>query len=72
MKNHARFLRWNPIGVVVTEEFDYMEKPELMARFFWNFSHLTDEQRGHDLFRTPDGEGRGESQLRFGDRQAII
>lgn len=49
----ARFLRWDPAGVAVTEEFDYVAKPELLVKFFWNFCHLSDEKRGLDLSIRP-------------------
>lgn len=48
VNTRARFLRWDPAGVAVTEEFDYVAKPELVVKFFWYFSHLSDEKRGHD------------------------
>ena len=45
---HVRFLRWDPSATVVTAAFNYRENPELMAKFFWRFNHLTPKQRGHD------------------------
>ncbi|KAF8833093.1 hypothetical protein BDN67DRAFT_1017963, partial [Paxillus ammoniavirescens] len=45
----ARFIRWDASAVVVTEQFDYVEKPEVMANFFWKFSHLPPALRGRDM-----------------------
>ena len=50
---HVRFLRWDPSATVVTAAFNYRKNPELMAKFFWRFNHLTPKQRGHDLSVQP-------------------
>ncbi|KAF9231547.1 hypothetical protein BU15DRAFT_55980, partial [Melanogaster broomeanus] len=44
----ARFIRWDASAVVVTAQFDYNENPEIMAKFFWQFSNLPANLRGHD------------------------
>lgn len=44
----ARFIRWDRSGAVVSERFDYVSHPILLAGFFWRFAHLSDEQRGWD------------------------
>lgn len=44
----ARFLRWDRSGAVVTERFDYVSHPELLAEFFYRFAHMSDEERGFD------------------------
>ncbi|KIJ10162.1 hypothetical protein PAXINDRAFT_172239 [Paxillus involutus ATCC 200175] len=49
----ARFIRWDPSAVVVTEQFDYNEKPEIMAKFFWQISHLPQALRGRDMSVVP-------------------
>ena len=46
--DHARFLRWDPSGTVVTAAFDYRDEPKLMAEFLWRFDHLSAMKRGHD------------------------
>jgi hypothetical protein len=46
--DHARFLRWDPSGTVVTAAFNYRENPKLMAEFLWRFDHLSAMKRGHD------------------------
>lgn len=46
--DYARLLRWDRSGAVVTERFNYIDKPELLAEFFWRFAHLSDVQRGWD------------------------
>ncbi|KAI0324171.1 hypothetical protein GY45DRAFT_450814 [Cubamyces sp. BRFM 1775] len=45
----ARLIRWDRAGVIVTEAFDFVSKPELLCEFFWRFAHLTDEERGYDM-----------------------
>ncbi|KAF9235367.1 hypothetical protein BU15DRAFT_78034 [Melanogaster broomeanus] len=44
----ARFIRWDASAVVVTAQFDYNKNPEIMAKFFWQFSNLPAKLRGHD------------------------
>ena len=46
--SEARFLRWDHAGAAVSQRFSYVEQPELVARFFWRFAHMTDSQRGWD------------------------
>ena len=48
MGHHARILRWDRFGVIATQKFDYVDQPELLFRFLWRYSRLSDEQRGHD------------------------
>ncbi|KAG2131428.1 uncharacterized protein EDB93DRAFT_1108121 [Suillus bovinus] len=45
---HARILRWDRGGAVVTERFDYTEQPGLLADFFWRFSLASAERMGLD------------------------
>ncbi|GJE92002.1 hypothetical protein PsYK624_081550 [Phanerochaete sordida] len=45
---YARFLRFDRSGGLVTERFDYVDQPGLLAQFFWFFAHMSDEQRGWD------------------------
>ncbi|KAF9231136.1 hypothetical protein BU15DRAFT_11483, partial [Melanogaster broomeanus] len=40
----ARFIRWDASAA----QFDYNENPEIMAKFFWQFSNLPANLRGHD------------------------
>ena len=47
--DHARFLRWDPSGTVVTAAFNYRTNPRSMAEFLWRFDHLSPKQRGHDV-----------------------
>ena len=44
----ARLVRWDRAGAVVTELFDYVDKPDLLAEFLWRFDHMSDEERGLD------------------------
>ncbi|KAG1763736.1 hypothetical protein EV702DRAFT_1156666 [Suillus placidus] len=58
---HARMIRWDRGGAVVTERFDYTEQPGLLADFFWRFSLASTEGRGLDTSVTEveaDFDGR--------------
>jgi hypothetical protein len=45
---HARIIRWDRGGAVVTERFDYTEQPWLLADLFWRFSRASAERMGLD------------------------
>ena len=47
--SHARLLRWDRSGCVVSESFDLHEHPELLCEFLWRFSQASDAGRGHDI-----------------------
>ena len=49
----ARFIRWDRAGAIISESFNIREKPQLLCRFLWYFSQLTDAQRGYDLTVQP-------------------
>ncbi|KAF8548211.1 hypothetical protein OG21DRAFT_789751, partial [Imleria badia] len=51
--DHARFLRWDPSGTVVTAAFNYRTNPRLMAKFLWRFDHLSPKQRGNNVSIQP-------------------
>ena len=44
----ARFIRWDRSGAVVSERFDYIAHPQLLAEFLWRYSHLDEAARGWD------------------------
>ncbi|KAI0760828.1 hypothetical protein BC629DRAFT_1683044, partial [Irpex lacteus] len=44
----ARFLMWDHSGAVVSDAFDYVDKPDLLAAFVWRYNHMTPEARGYD------------------------
>lgn len=48
----ARFIRWDRSGAVVSNRFDYVFEPEILAEFIWRFAHMSDEQRGLDSTAT--------------------
>ena len=35
---HARLMRWDRAGAIVTNSFDYVDKPDFLAKFFWNYA----------------------------------
>ena len=45
---HARLIVWDRSGAIVSESFDYIEHPQLMAEFFWRYNHMTEAARGND------------------------
>ncbi|KIJ59178.1 hypothetical protein HYDPIDRAFT_118768 [Hydnomerulius pinastri MD-312] len=53
VKDHARFLRWDRAGAIVTAQFNYVNNSELLAEFFCRFSRLSPGQRGHDMSVSP-------------------
>ena len=44
----VRFIRWDHVGAMVSERFDYIQEPRLLAEFLWRFAHMDDAQRGWD------------------------
>jgi hypothetical protein len=36
----AIFIRWDRSGATVTQSFDYIQQPDLLAHFFWRYAHL--------------------------------
>ncbi|KAI0073235.1 hypothetical protein K474DRAFT_1649851 [Panus rudis PR-1116 ss-1] len=44
----VRFLRWDRSGCTVSAYFDIYQEPEKLAAFFYQYSRLTRELRGHD------------------------
>lgn len=53
VKDHARFVRWDRAGAIISARFNYLEELDLLTDFFWRFSHLSREQRGHDASVSP-------------------
>ncbi|CAL1710003.1 unnamed protein product [Somion occarium] len=45
----VRFLRWDRAGCIVSELINYLENPELVAEFFWRYSHMNATERGFDI-----------------------
>lgn len=48
LNRHARFVRWDRSGAIVTERFDYVSDPRLLGEFLWRFAHMNDDERGFD------------------------
>ncbi|KAI0935014.1 hypothetical protein AcV7_003930 [Taiwanofungus camphoratus] len=61
--DHARIFRWDRSGAVVTEEFNYHLRPELLGEFLWRFCCLSDEGQGHDPTASVVGRGTKDYQL---------
>ncbi|KAH8099761.1 hypothetical protein BXZ70DRAFT_1008742 [Cristinia sonorae] len=45
---HARFIRWDRSGAVVSHHFDYCAEPLPLAEFFWRYGRLSRAERGFD------------------------
>lgn len=60
----VRLFRWDRAGVIVSDEFDLHENPELLCLFAWRYSHATDAQRGFDMTVT---KATCEEELKFKD-----
>ncbi|KAH9943837.1 hypothetical protein B0H21DRAFT_823494 [Amylocystis lapponica] len=44
----ARILRWDRSGTIVTEKFDYRNRPEMICEFLWSFARLSPKAQGYD------------------------
>ncbi|KAF9475140.1 hypothetical protein BDN70DRAFT_865329 [Pholiota conissans] len=44
----ARFIRWDRAGAIVSRSFNYIQSPNILATFFWCYSHASRLDRGHD------------------------
>ncbi|TBU48236.1 hypothetical protein BD309DRAFT_949941 [Dichomitus squalens] len=44
----ARLLRYDRTGITMTSKFDYLERPEVIGRFFYRLSLATRMERGYD------------------------
>ncbi|KAI6097159.1 hypothetical protein F5141DRAFT_1255676 [Pisolithus sp. B1] len=51
--DHARLVRWDRSGAVVSARFNYVDNANLLVDFLWRFSHLSREDRGHDPTVSP-------------------
>jgi len=49
----ARFIRWDRSGAIVTQSFDYIKEPHILASFFWRYAHLNQSQRGYNASVSP-------------------
>ena len=45
---HARLLRWDHAGCVVSAKFDFARAPRPLVEFFWRFAHASGVARGRD------------------------
>ncbi|KAI9461379.1 hypothetical protein HD554DRAFT_2223615 [Boletus coccyginus] len=75
--DHARFLRWDPSGTVVTSAFNYRTDPKLMAEFLWRFDHLSARDRGHDQSiqpanLSPEAGARAREKLGINDKSVPL
>lgn len=45
---HARIIFWDHSGAIVSDSFNYVQKPQMMAEFFWRYNHMDRAARGWD------------------------
>ncbi|CCM01096.1 uncharacterized protein FIBRA_03144 [Fibroporia radiculosa] len=45
---HARLLRWDRVGAVVSKDFDFVADPGMLQNFFYRFGNMDSAQRGFD------------------------
>ncbi|KAF9799896.1 hypothetical protein IEO21_10478 [Rhodonia placenta] len=45
---HARFLRWDQWGAIVSESFNFVKNKEIMFEFLYNYGAMTQVERGYD------------------------
>lgn len=45
---HARFLRWDRWGAIVSESFNFVRNKEIMFEFLYNYGAMTQAERGYD------------------------
>ncbi|THH15272.1 hypothetical protein EUX98_g9490, partial [Antrodiella citrinella] len=43
---HARFIRWDRAGSIVSAHFDYIDEAELLTEFFLRYGQLTNRKKG--------------------------
>ncbi|KAL1939424.1 hypothetical protein VTO73DRAFT_9980 [Trametes versicolor] len=46
--SYARLLRWDRSGIIVTESFDLLVRPDLLSEFLARFAFASEHERGHD------------------------
>lgn len=50
---YVRVLRWDQVGIIVTERIDVLDHPEKFGKFLWLFDGLSDSERGIDPTISP-------------------
>lgn len=53
---HARLVRWDRSGAIVTNRFGLRDAGLPLADFFWRFHHATSDTRGTDISVSPPSE----------------
>ncbi|KAI0318539.1 hypothetical protein OF83DRAFT_1170997 [Amylostereum chailletii] len=48
INEHARLIRFDRAGAVVSEKFQWRVRDSPMADFLWRFDHMSPRERGHD------------------------
>lgn len=46
--NSARFIYWDRAGSAVTDRFNFVEHPEILAKFLWYYNFMSPARRGWD------------------------
>ncbi|KAI9060873.1 hypothetical protein FKP32DRAFT_1730486 [Trametes sanguinea] len=64
---HARLMRWDRAGLIVTRRFHLQRDPEILCEFVWRYAHMSEVQRGMDstvYAATPSEEAQFLSAIR--------
>lgn len=55
----ARFIFWDHSGAIVSDSFNYVKSPQLLAEFFWRYNYMDRQTRGWDAsVKIADGKER--------------
>ncbi|KAI0089433.1 hypothetical protein BDY19DRAFT_1056459 [Irpex rosettiformis] len=46
---HVRYIFWDHSGAIVSDLFDYVANPLLLAQFFWRYNYMSKADQGWDL-----------------------
>ncbi|OBZ74010.1 hypothetical protein A0H81_06510 [Grifola frondosa] len=48
IRDHARLVRWDRVGAVVSKPFNYVKSPDILGRLVYQYANMTATQRGFD------------------------
>ncbi|OBZ74005.1 hypothetical protein A0H81_06517 [Grifola frondosa] len=48
IRDHARLVRWDRVGAIVSKPFNYVKSPNILGRFVYQYANMTAAQRGFD------------------------
>ncbi|OBZ73979.1 hypothetical protein A0H81_06531 [Grifola frondosa] len=48
IRDHARLMRWDRVGAIVSKPFNYVKSPDTLGRFVYQYANMTAAERGFD------------------------